>query len=95
MQNSGYFDILPFGIFLIDGNGIIVSANKAASDILSAPPGFFINKAIWDSSMRFADKSGIPITKETHPAFAPRHFFKFLSLFSVAKSLCLFSLLIS
>ena len=95
MQNPDYFDILPYGIFLIDSNGIIISANKAASDILSTPPGFFINKVIWDATMKFTDKSGIPITKETHPAFAPRHFFKFLSLFSVAKSLCLFSLLIS
>lgn len=68
MQNPDYFDILPYGIFLIDNNGIIILANKAASDILLAPPGFFINKAIWDSSMKFADKSGIPITKETHPA---------------------------
>ena len=74
MQNPDYFDILPYGIFLIDSNGIIISANKAASDILSTPPGFFINKVIWDATMKLTDKSGIPITKETHPAFAPRHF---------------------
>ncbi len=69
MQNPDCFNILPYGIFLIDSNGIIVSSNKAASDILLAPAGFFINKLIWDSSMRFADKSGIPVTKETHPVF--------------------------
>lgn len=69
MQNPDYFDLLPYGIFLIDSDGIIISANKSASDILSAPVDFFINKAIWDSSMKFTDESGIPIIKETHPAF--------------------------
>lgn len=68
MQDPDYFDILPYGIFLIDGNGFIISVNKAAREILSAPPEFFIKKAIWDASFKFADKSGALITKETHPA---------------------------
>lgn len=72
MKNPDFFDNLPYGMFLIDNNGIIISVNKAASEILNAPPGFFINKAICDSSMKFADKSGNPLTIESNPATITR-----------------------
>ena len=41
MNYSDYFDILPYGIFLISSNGIIIEVNQAASDILWTPPGLF------------------------------------------------------
>lgn len=67
MKEEEFLDLIPDGIILTDCNGIIVSVNKAAIDILGLAPGDMIEKLIWDDSLKFFDQSGIPFSIENHP----------------------------